>query len=1165
MKRSNYLSGVASGALAAALVLVAWAAEAEAKVELRFPLGRTVYQTNEDVHLAVLRSADQALKAGNMVLTLAGDDGSRMEFTLAAPAVALSGNDARATEHVYLNGLMLRPGHYAVEVAADGESAKAEIDVCSHLRRSSYRLICWGQAKGKDQLVEGEDSLGFNLFYGHDSEANLMRAGADFMQVCTMGGAHQMDMRMECDWSDPYVTRGGAVRATRQALADRTLGNAVGVHFYDEPGLTWHKDPATGEMTPHGIPSQVRAYESAFGHPPVDYKTLDPKNPQDAARWRHWARWKLGFMDAAWRIAQWGVSYVRPDFISATQSQYGFFAFTDGYYFNVVRSLPVVSGHGGYHDYGLVVFNPSYFLEVARARDFAKPNWYLPTWFGSTTSEQFRMEQYLCFQMGIQGLMTPPEIDPFDPAKHQAAEGVVESNKLAARLGTIFTTMPVTRPPVAMLYSLSHLIRAQTLDRTMNYAHAEDHARTLGFVYLAGKMIQRQFMAVLDEDIVDGTLAANHKAVILPDVDYLDPDVLAGLEQFAADGGLILLAGKCQVKIKGAVDLAVTPKLPEQQIVDRLMKDKKYADLAPYVTLGKHLQAAKPLADAIKARLEKAGLASIFVCDNPGIAATRQAAGDIEYLFAVNAATDWKGPNLNTQAAAVTISLPDDGRPIYDAVLGGIAGQFEKKGGLWQAAMRFGPGQMRVFARTARPIGSVKAAAPIVRRDYTLAASPIQVEIGAALVDADGGVLSGSAPLRICLIDPIGVVRYDLYRATALGTLRMALPLAANDPAGTWTVAVTDLLANTESTAAFTLSAAPHCGAVAGIKERAVHFGRDRYNIYRFFRTHRSVTVATGKSDYNQQAAERLAKVLHPWDVKCTIVNAEDINKPRQAPADGAATWVGLSVGRVDPAKPAVGQTGFAVEGAVILLGSPEDNPLIAYLAKERFLPYAPKPGEFPGRARGMIACQRDAVGHEQESITLIAHDADGMAEAVGTLYEAMAGMEPLTPWALPKASQVAAAAKANVLPQPKIAWETALPDRAVAMKVDGGRLTVLTRDESLSAIDAKGKADVPRPLKTADYQRKVNEMKPAVAAAAEEAAKVQKASPVPGRVAKCAAANSDVTAVGYWGGLLRIIGADAKPTMAHQFQHDITGLAWFGETLAVGLSDGRIVGLNVR
>ena len=102
-------------------------------------------------------------------------------------------------------------------------------------------------------------------------------------------------------------------------------------------------------------------------------------------------------MDAAWKEAQFGVSQVRPDFLSLTQSQYGWSAFTDGYYFNVVRSLPVTSGHGGYHDFGPGYFNPSYFLEMARARDLGKPCWYLPTWYGNTTTDQFRLEQYLSF------------------------------------------------------------------------------------------------------------------------------------------------------------------------------------------------------------------------------------------------------------------------------------------------------------------------------------------------------------------------------------------------------------------------------------------------------------------------------------------------------------------------------------------------------------------------------------------------------------------------------------------------------------------------------------------------------------------------------------------------------------------------------------------------
>ena len=54
-------------------------------------------------------------------------------------------------------------------------------------------------------------------------------------------------------------------------------------------------------------------------------------------------------------------------------------------------------------------------------------------------------------------------------------------------------------------------------------------------------------------------------------------------------------------------------------------------------------------------------------------------------------------------------------------------------------------------------------------------------------------------------------------------------------------------------------------------------------------------------------------------------------------------------------------------------------------------------------------------------------------------------------------------------------------------------------------------------------------------------------------------------TAVGYWGGLLRVLDAEGKRIASHQFQHDVTGVVWLGEALAVGLSDGRVVCLQVR
>src|SRR5262249_52767788 len=157
--------------------------------------------------------APEKLAESDLKLTLTGADGGAVTVTFAVPAVPVRGKEARATEHLHVNGWLLRPGKYALAVASDGATAQAEIEVYSHLRQSSFRLINWGRAKGpREQRPQGEDGLGFNTFYGHyanDDHADFLRAGVDFIPNCVMSGGHQMDLRLECDWSDPYVTRGG--------------------------------------------------------------------------------------------------------------------------------------------------------------------------------------------------------------------------------------------------------------------------------------------------------------------------------------------------------------------------------------------------------------------------------------------------------------------------------------------------------------------------------------------------------------------------------------------------------------------------------------------------------------------------------------------------------------------------------------------------------------------------------------------------------------------------------------------------------------------------------------------------------------------------------------------------------------------------------------------
>ncbi|MBE7502908.1 MAG: hypothetical protein HS113_22030 [Verrucomicrobiales bacterium] len=1139
---------------------------ASADLSLSLPLGRTAYQDNESIWITARRSSLPAVAANDLVLQLTGENGSALAFTFPGRPVESIEDQARRVEHFQVNARFLRPGAYTLAITGDGAVARTNLTVHSHVRRSDFRLVNWGRARGPDQLVQGEDNLGFNLFYGHyadDTDAHFIRAGVDFLACCVMSGGHQMDLRSECDWSDPYVIRGGTRRAVQRAFRDRTRPNIPGIHFYDEPGLTWGEDPQTRQRTPHAVPWQHRSYEAAFDQPPLDWKSVEPAKPDHVARWDHWARWKLSLMDAAWQDAQFGVSAVVPEYLSLTQSQYGYTAFTDGYYFNVVRSLPVTSGHGGYHDWGPGYFNPALFLEFARAGDLAKPNWYLPTWYGNTTADEFRLEQYLCFQCGLQGMISPPDLEPGGtPEKSPAAQGLVESNHLLQRLGPIFRTLPPTRPPVALLFSLSQFLHAQTLDRTVCYAHDTAHGRNVMFTYLAGKRLQHQFLPLLDEEVLDGTLAAHHQAILLTSLDYLDPRVVAALEDFARRGGLVLLTPDSTVTAAGAVRLEAAPAWPDAARIAELQQTGKNAEAVPLTRLRQALVGADRLAAVIRPHLELRGIHPPLTSSEPGLVVTRHATGDMEYLFAVNAAHDPEGnPMLGLKPVTTTLSLPRDGRPVYDVVHSRRETAFapEPAAGVHRGEFRFGPGQMRVFARTTRPIGGVKATQPRLERDFTRSTAPIRCRFSAAVLDDQAGLLSGPIPLRLVLTDPSGATRYDLFRATDGGGLDLTLPLALNDPPGEWTLTVTELLSGTRDRRTFTLAPVTTCSAAAGASGRAVHWPADRERIFRFFRTHHHVTLVTGTNTWNVPAAERLARLLRPWNITSTTMSATEASQPRCLTEEEARTWCGLeyaATGQIQPGSSnSPVQAGFAVTGPTLLLGTPVDHPLIKHLADRGFLPFPPDPATMPGPGRGYVAWQREAIGVNQESVSLIAYDAAGLSEAVGTVYEMLAGLEPLTPLARPHTSVIQEPRASRPVPALTPTRSVVLPDRITALRVTDAGLEAITHAATLHRLNRDGTLTATEGLDPAHAARLAREWETADAPALASA----RPTAPPGRLVKLAARQDGRIAVAHWGGWVTIQDKDGGITATYQGLQDVTALVWHGSDLVLGDADGRL------
>ncbi|MEJ7664152.1 MAG: hypothetical protein WKG07_33800 [Hymenobacter sp.] len=139
--------------------------------------------------------------------------------------------------------------------------------------------------------------------YGTDIDANFyprgcgLHAGLRHERRPPDGLAPGMRLVRSLRRARRHGARGAA---RRSSIAP---GNVLGVHFYDEPGLTWATNPETGEVSPHGIPAQVRSSQSASISDAPHYQKIDPNNPSDVAAWKEWRSWKLGFMDAAWQDA----------------------------------------------------------------------------------------------------------------------------------------------------------------------------------------------------------------------------------------------------------------------------------------------------------------------------------------------------------------------------------------------------------------------------------------------------------------------------------------------------------------------------------------------------------------------------------------------------------------------------------------------------------------------------------------------------------------------------------------------------------------------------------------------------------------------------------------------------------------------------------------------
>ena len=217
----------------------------------------------------------------------------------------------------------------------------------------------------------------------------------------------------------------------------------------------------------------------------------------------------------------------------------------------------------------------------------------------------------------------------------------------------------------------------------------------------------------MDEDIIDGTLAADHRAVVLTSIDYLDPHGRGRLEQFAADGGLVLLTGDCTVEIRGAVKLAVSPRMPDQAKIDELSKAGKWGEMGPYTTTAKYFAGALPLAPGDPGRIGQGRHPAGLRVRRAGH--HRHAPGRRRRRIPVrrerHAGRQQSHADRITPKAAAATDQAACRRPAGLRRGARRAGRrsSRRKVRNWSARSASAPARCESLARTARPIGGVRA------------------------------------------------------------------------------------------------------------------------------------------------------------------------------------------------------------------------------------------------------------------------------------------------------------------------------------------------------------------------------------------------------------------------------------------------------------------------
>ncbi|MDL5053517.1 hypothetical protein QQ056_08175 [Oscillatoria laete-virens NRMC-F 0139] len=906
--------------------------------------GRTYFYDNEPIDMVIPSRKDKE----TVVLS------SQTGVTRSIQVPAMGGQ-----LHFRIQPLALSPGSWTVKAG----DTSGTIVIASNVRGTPYTFYNyqswiddevpmygeWLKAKWpSEKQVELFRTYGINVMQLQNGGIPLtprtqdlaIQAGTKFTSLNNVAGQHQPGGAAN-DWSVPEVIIGTRRGVQHSAQVLRRAPGFLGVHYADEPGLTYgirnpdgtyspyHQgapipDQNTHYFGPLAVPTQHDLYKKKTGKPLPDLF-----NPQaNLEAWLDFMRFRTTILGDVFGQYTADIHQIDPNLIGYSQL-YAWMFLSDGEYpAENTKGVDVISTHA-YIDHMLGLWYPIHESDAMRDGSWDKPLWMMPSFAG-----MIRMPTvYGAMSRKLEGLGWDRTTMPDVP----------ETKKLAERMVPISGMLhDVTKPrdAVAIFYSRDQYLVEITKDLKNTYA-GRDYAARLVVAWIMSNATQRPASRIVEEDLLAGR-ASKHKVIIAPQLTYARPEIKAALEKFIAGGGLLLMDQSATLEIKGATKLpftfvdwwaAVFPGGPtfnyqtifEKEIVAHLPAFNQ--------AIGNH---APPLVKA----------------DSPWLLTSEQLAQKGRYIWLVNMRHTTTQEMLPLQTS---VTLPE-APAIYDV--------FQRK--LLDSStlsLDMPAGDAAIYALMPAKIQSVQVTAKTAPSKVT-----ISVEVLGEKAPVDAVI-----PLELELLSPDGSLIKKFQRATKSGKFTETIDLGNAPMPGAYKIKVTELLGNLHAESAFE--------PLSSVKDFATVAPVDVYDISHLQRT---IKENSGKTmlvlygdEKDKPVAQQVAKLLESRKIKTKIDAASNHVKVREG-------W-----------NPHVYYTAciysepLEISGPAVLVGDKENNPLIKRLVDVHVTPL-PVSERYPGKGRAMVYWARSILGLNKDLVILYGGETAPLERAVKALGESL-------------------------------------------------------------------------------------------------------------------------------------------------------------------------------